>query len=98
MKRTQKPLQSASEIIAAAYISDDLNLGKCPSEQLLANIFVSRCDGLKVVRVYWLTGEVAWMPCPPGSDMPDPGAIVTAYRRSQASKGKRYPQGDMQCL
>ncbi len=97
MTRTRTCLQTAPEILAAAHISDDLNLGKNPSPQLIAQIFHSRAEGLRVVRVYWATGEVIWLPCPPGSDMPDPAMAVAGYQQCQGIKKTHDPEGALQC-
>lgn len=97
MTRTRTFIQTAPEILAAAYISDDLNLGESPSPQLITQICHSRAEGLRVVRVYWATGEVIWLPCPPGTDMPDPAMVVAGYQQCQGIKKIHRPEGALQC-
>lgn len=91
------PSMTDVEILEAAHISDDLQLGSNPPPGLIARLFQARSEGLQVVRVYWKTGQVAWMPCPPGAKLPDPEMIITAYRNLQ-SISKNYPEGDVLCL
>lgn len=91
MKNKNKPQKkrlaplSNREILARAYVSDDI--GKAfpdgiPGE-LGSRISIEALRGNRVVLVYWTTGECAVMPCPPGTDMPSPLSIVTAYHGCQ---------------
>lgn len=97
-KQRRVVLRSEAEILRAAHVSDDLELGPAPPPQLVEMVRRSRSEGVRVVRVYWEGGQVAWMPCPPGVDMPDPAMIIVAYRNSSSNESQRYPEGVLQWL
>lgn len=94
MKRLHSPRRSSSiEILASACVSDDLtsiNPSSLP-EQVKHQIDMSRAMGLRVVLVHWATGQQAILPCPLGSDMPEPEMVIKAYHFSTA---QRQPSTD----
>lgn len=89
MKRLHSPRRSSSiEILDSACVSDDLtpiNLSTLP-RQVKHQVDMSRAMGLRVVLVHWQTGQCAILPCPPGSDMPEPEMVINAYHLSTAQR------------
>lgn len=85
MTHQPKPTLSDAEIIGSAYISDNIRKAYPTGlpEELGALIATERLLGNHVVLVYWSTGECAVMPCLPGTDLPSPENIITAYRGCQ---------------
>lgn len=79
-----RPLR-AIEILSTAYISDDVHKSFPDGlpEELDRQIAIEKLRGNQVVRVYWRSGEFALMPCMPGTNMPSPKDIITAYRGCQ---------------
>ena len=72
---------SAVSILEQARVSDPLTpeqLKAFPAElRKLAK--ACRSEGRDVVRVTWPSGQLAVIPCPPGSIWPDPNDVVRAY-------------------
>jgi hypothetical protein len=79
-----RPLKN-NEILANAYISDDIykSFPNGLPEELEYRIALEKLRENQVVRVYWRTGEFAVMPCMPGTNMPPPADIITAYHGCQ---------------
>lgn len=83
------------QILADAHVSDNLkkiDLDNLP-EQVRLQIASSKLQGIRVVLVYWETGQYGILPCPPGSNMPAPDQVVAAYRGSRALRTPDHKEG-----
>ena len=85
MKKQPNSTLSDAEIVGNAHISDNISKAYHTGlpKGLGALIATERLRGNHVVLVYWSTGECAVMPCLPGTDLPSPENIITAYRGCQ---------------
>lgn len=93
MNRPYQPLVNDVDILRGAYVSDDLSqvLPENFPLEVRVQMAISKREGLRVVLVYWSTGEFAVMPCLPGSDMPAPENVIRAYHgcREAARNGQK---------
>lgn len=91
----QRYTQEEVQILRDVHISDNLkkiDLDNLP-EQVRLQIASSKLQGIRVVLVFWETGQYGILPCPPGSNMPAPDQVVAAYRGSRALRTPDHKEG-----
>lgn len=88
------PYTTAADIMANALVSDSPEIMQI--DQLDAatqrHIAAARLQGYHPVSVRWPGGQFVLTFCEPGTNMPDPQKVVTAYRQCLQTS-KVFPDG-----
>ncbi len=87
---------TSAEILASAQISDTPEIMQLdqldPATKL--HIVTARLHGYHQVSVRWPSGQFALMFCEPGTNMPDPQKVITAYQQCLKTTSI-FPKGNL---
>jgi hypothetical protein len=86
---------TSADILAQALVSDSpeiMQLDQLDPDTKL-HIVTARLHGNHPVSVRWPGGQFALMFCEPGTNMPDPQKVITAYQQCLETK-TTFPAGE----